>query len=124
MFGRLRRTAAGAQRRARLFQHKLVQQLLLLVHGAVDALHLLDGQRIGRKLTLHIGKALVVHFTKSLEGLHEFVEGGGHRFGHGLGFRSGFLSVDGHRHHPLKVVMIMVRAARLSVRTSSVSLSR
>ena len=89
--------AATAQRRAGLFDHELVEQAFLLVHGAVDALDALAGDDVVGQLGFDLVEATIVDLAKTLEGRHELVEGGVDIVRHGLDFRRGIL-VRGFTH--------------------------
>jgi hypothetical protein len=92
VLARLQATLA-AERRARLLQRQLVDDALVLVHRAVDAIHLVARHHVGGQFLLDLAEPAVVRRLEGLERLHEVVEGGGHRFRHGLDFRRGLLGL-------------------------------
>jgi hypothetical protein len=93
VLARLEAALAAAEGGACLLQRKLVDDALVLVHRAVDALHLVARHHVGGQLLLDLAEPPVVRLLEGLEGLHEIVEGGGHRFRHGLDFRRGLVAL-------------------------------
>ena len=80
----------AAQMRARRLQGQLVDDALVLVQRAVDAVDLVGGDDVGRHALLELGEPLVVAVLEGLEGAHEAVEGGGEVVGGGgFGFEGG-----------------------------------
>ena len=83
---------AGAQRgagevRPGRLQGELVDDALVLVERAVDAVDLVGGDDVGGHAALDLAEALVVGVLEGLEGAHEVVEGGGEvAAGGGFGF--------------------------------------
>ena len=67
---------AGQMRPGRL-QRELVDDALVLVERAIDAVDLLGGDDIGGHASLDLGEALVIAVLEGLERAHEAVEGGG-----------------------------------------------
>jgi hypothetical protein len=66
--------ARATERRARLFEDELVENLLLLVHCAVDAVHLVARDHVGREFALDFAEATIVDILEGFKGPHEVVE--------------------------------------------------
>lgn len=77
----------AAESGPRLLQCQIVHDPAVVVQRLVDAVELVAGHDVSAHLALDIGKPLVVGVAEGFEGLHEFVEGGRHRVGHGLHLR-------------------------------------
>jgi hypothetical protein len=70
--------AARAELGPRRFQRELVNDRLMLVDGAVDAVELLGREHVDRQAFLDLGDALLVLGFERFEGAHEVVESVGH----------------------------------------------
>ena len=77
-----------AERGASVFEHQLVEHLLVGVERGIEARHLLLGQRIGAAAR-EFGELGVVAFLVALERALEFLERGGDVGGGGFGFGGG-----------------------------------
>ena len=66
--------ARGPERRARRLQRELVDQRLVLIDGAIDAVELLGGHDVRRDALLDLREPLVIGELERLEGAHELVE--------------------------------------------------
>ncbi|MNT15600.1 hypothetical protein D3C72_1506630 [compost metagenome] len=87
LLGIVGKRVLAAKRGARLFQRQIVHDPAVVVERPVDTVELVAGHDICPHLALDIGKPLVVGFAEGLKGLHELIEGGRHRIGHGLHLR-------------------------------------